>query len=144
MTLTETQKKAARSIGQLAEQIADGYYTHVAAIQIATDPRALALCPGAKYGLAISEGYVSRKDGTSHRFHFERFLKTARSDPTIVDGLARIWLEGALLRIGDALAQPQNHYFDHAPELELLYHLRNGVAYGNVFKTLKHTAFMSC
>jgi len=26
---------------------------------------------------------------------------------------------------------------DHAPELELIYHLRNGVAYGNTFKITK-------
>ena len=28
----------------------------------------------------------------------------------------------------------ENGYFDHAPELELVYHLRNGIAHGNRFK----------
>jgi hypothetical protein len=50
----------------------------------------------------------------------------------MVEELARVWLVGALLRIGDALTKFD--YFDHAPELELLYHLRNGVAHGNVFR----------
>jgi hypothetical protein len=49
----------------------------------------------------------------------------------MVDELARVWLVGALLTVGDALAR--HHYFDRAPELELLRHLRNGVADGNVF-----------
>ena len=35
------------------------------------------------------------------------------------------------LAIGDALSETR--YFDHAPELELIYHLRNGVAHGNRF-----------
>lgn len=133
MTLTDAQKKAAIDIGQMAQRLAVGYFTHVAAVQVATDPRAQALSPGASFGLRVSEGYVFRKDGTRHRFHFEHFLQLARSDPVMLNDLARIWLEGALLKIGDTLALPENHYFDHAPELELVYHLRNGVAHGNVF-----------
>jgi hypothetical protein len=50
----------------------------------------------------------------------------------MVDDLARVWLVGALLTVGDALTNQS--YFDHAPELELLRHLRNGVAHGNVFR----------
>jgi hypothetical protein len=126
--------QAAFDVGQMAQRMAEGYLMHVAAIQIATDPRASALSPAVKPGQLVPEGYVFRKDGTPHRFHFKHYLEKAASDPMMVDDLARIWLEGALLRIGDALALPQNRYFDHAPELELLYHLRNGVAHGNVFK----------
>ena len=33
--------------------------------------------------------------------------------------------------LGDQLAQ--HHYFDHAPILEVVYHLRNGIAHGNQF-----------
>lgn len=46
--------------------------------------------------------------------------------------LERIWFVGALLTLGDALEE--HDYFDRAPELELLRHLRNGVAHGNTFK----------
>jgi hypothetical protein len=45
----------------------------------------------------------------------------------MVDDLDRVWLVGSLLAIGDALMR--HCYFDHAPELELLRHLRNGVAW---------------
>jgi hypothetical protein len=50
----------------------------------------------------------------------------------MVDDLDRLWLVGALLTIGDALKQ--HRYFDRAPELELLRHLRNGAAHGNTFR----------
>jgi hypothetical protein len=42
---------------------------------------------------------------------------------------------GALLTLGDALQV--HRYFDHSPELELIYHLRNGVAHGNRFTFTK-------
>ena len=59
-------------------------------------------------------------------------LARAGSDPAMLDELDRVWLVGALLAVGDALKQ--HDYFDHAPELELLRHLRNGVAHGNAFQ----------
>ncbi|SFU26022.1 hypothetical protein [Paraburkholderia aspalathi] len=38
---------------------------------------------------------------------------------------------GALLMLGD---ETRDHrYFDHALNLELVYHLRNGIAHGNTF-----------
>jgi hypothetical protein len=82
-------------------------------------------------GQIVPVGYVYRKDGTKHIFDFAHYLAKAGSDEAMVDDLARIWLVGSLLTVGDALAK--NDYFDHAPVLELLYHLRNGVAHGNVF-----------
>jgi hypothetical protein len=39
---------------------------------------------------------------------------------------------GALLTLGDELAK--HEYFDQAPILELVYHLRNGIAHGNRFR----------
>jgi len=122
--------QAAFEIGQMAERIHGGYFMHVAAIQIARDPRAVALSPNVEAGQIVPVGYVFRNDGTRQIFHFTHYLAQA-VDPDMVDDLARIWLAGALLRIGDALARHQ--YFDHAPELELLRHLRNGVAHANLF-----------
>jgi hypothetical protein len=46
--------------------------------------------------------------------------------------LKQVWLAGSLLSLGDALAV--NLYFDRAPELELVRHLRNGIAHGNRFR----------
>ena len=83
-------------------------------------------------GQIVPVARVVRKDGTKHVFHFTHYLTKAGSNPAMVDDLNRVWLVGALLAIGDALKR--HSYFDHAPELELLRHLRNGVAHGNTFR----------
>jgi hypothetical protein len=84
-------------------------------------------------GQPVPVSYVTRKDGTQHVFDFHHYLDQTRTNPDVVDELPRIWLVGSLLAVGDALSASKNRYFDHAPILELLYHLRNGIAHGNVF-----------
>ncbi|HXH92049.1 MAG TPA: hypothetical protein VNN25_10750 [Thermoanaerobaculia bacterium] len=132
--------QSAFDAGQLAERLAQGYYSHLAAIAVATDPRALKLAPRIRPGHTVPVGEVRRKDGTAHAFHFLHFLALAGSDAVIAGELERIWLTGALLRVGDVLAQHQ--YFDRAPELELLRHLRNGAAHGNRFR-IDHPASLA-
>ncbi len=127
--------QAAFAVGQLADRIYQGYYAYAAAIEVARDPRAKTLVPTTPLGQSVSVGYVARKDGTQHVFDFRYYLDQAQTNSAIVDDLPRVWLVGSLLAVGDALAE--HHYFDHAPELELLYHLRNGVAHGNVFRLTK-------
>jgi hypothetical protein len=124
--------QAAFDAGQLAERLAQGYYSHLAAIAVATDPRAVQLAPRIRPGHVVPVADVERKDGTAHVFHFLHFLALAGSDAIVAEELERIWLTGALLRLGDVLAKHQ--YFDRAPELELLRHLRNGIAHGNRFR----------
>jgi hypothetical protein len=124
--------QAAFGIGQMAERMVQGYFMHLAAIQVATDPRAVALSPKVEPGQIVPVAYVGRKDSTRIVFHFTHSLAQAGSDPAMLDDLDRVWLVGALLAIGDALKRQR--YFDHAPELELLRHLRNGVAHGNAFQ----------
>jgi len=116
----------------MAWRMYEGYFMHVAAIRVATDPRAAALSPNVEPGQIAPVGYVVRKDGTPHVFAFTHYLARAGSDPAMLDELQRVWLIGALLAIGDAL-KPHG-YFNRAPELELLRHLRNGVAHGNTFR----------
>ena len=123
--------QAAFEIGRLAERMAAGYYAHAAAIVVATDPRAKALVSVVQPGQAVPIGEVTRKDGTRHIFNFHHYLDQASTNPTMVGDFERVWLVGSLLAVGDALAKQR--YFDHAPELELVYHLRNGIAHGNVF-----------
>jgi hypothetical protein len=124
--------QAAFDAGQLAERLAQGYYAHLAAISVAADPRADQLVPQILPGHHVPIGTVKRKDGTEHAFDFKHFLRLARTDAVISCELERVWLAGSLLRLGDILTQ--NHYFDRAPELELVRHLRNGIAHGNHFR----------
>jgi hypothetical protein len=47
------------------------------------------------------------------------------------------WIVGAYLVVGDALQKhgiPRKGYFDRAPELELIRHVRNGIAHNNHFR----------
>jgi hypothetical protein len=74
---------------------------------------------------------VQRKDGTTFTFGTQDALVDPVTNKAIAEEFPRVWLTGALLAVGDALKD--NDYFDHAPELELVYHLRNGVAHGNRF-----------
>jgi len=124
--------QAAFDCGQLAELMAQGYYAHTAALAVATDPGAKALVPTVQPGFIVPVGFVRRKDGTQLAFHYHFYLDQARSNPAIADDTERVWLVGSLLAVGDAASL--HRYFDRAPELELLRHLRNGVAYGNRFR----------
>jgi hypothetical protein len=121
----------------MAQRMATGYFMHAAVIRVASDPRAPALSPNVEPGQIVPVDRVVRKDGTQHVYHFTQFLTQAASDPVMVDELRRVWFFGALLAIGDALKRhgvKRFGYFDRAPELELLRHLRNGVAHGNTFE----------
>lgn len=132
MRIIVKANQAAFDIGQLAQRMSSGLYMHTAAITLATDARAKSLGPSTLPGHIVPIGYITRKDGTSHAFHFHYYLDQARAEPAMIEDLARIWLVGSLLAIGDALSK--HNYFDRAPELELLRHLRNGVAHGNAFR----------
>ena len=123
--------QAAFDAGQLAERMAQGYYAHSAAIAVATQPDAQTLAPAILPGMTVPLGVVQRKDGTEHTFDFRHFLRLASASPEITGELPRVWLAGSLLAVGDALSRQD--YFDRAPELELVRHLRNGIAHGNRF-----------
>ncbi len=118
-------------IGRLAHRMAQGYYAHAAAMDFARGPHARDLV--SKTPLGQIAGYVIRKDGTQHTFDLPHYLGQTHGNLEIVDELPRIWLVGALLSVGDALSRLQRRYLNHAPILELIYHLRNGIAHGNVF-----------
>lgn len=124
--------QAAFDAGQLSERLAQGYYSHLAAISVAADPRAVNLSPPTLSGNLVPIGTVKRKDDTIHVYHFNHYLNLAGTDTLLRDELERVWLAGSLLRVGDVLSK--HNYFDRAPELELVRHLRNGIAHGNRFR----------
>lgn len=75
-------------------------------------------------------GNLLRRDGTAIIFHMPDFLRAAVASAHQEDQL-RASITGALVTVGDALAS--HRYFDRGPDLELLRHLRNGLAHGNRF-----------
>jgi hypothetical protein len=122
---------SALKVGELTQRLVAGYYAHAAAIEVAQDPRVKTLFSAIPPGQIVPVRFVTRKDGTKYPYHFHHSLDQAHTNADIADDLQRTWLVGSLLTIGDALSN--KGYFDHAPELELVYHLRNGVAHGNLF-----------
>ena len=116
-------------MAQLARDMAVGYAAHITASRMAPRIDSNALV---KFIGAYPTDSVPRKNGPPFTFGTQDTFYDAVVRDTIREEFPRIWLTGALLAVGDALKD--NNYFDHAPELELVYHLRNGIAHGNRFK----------
>jgi hypothetical protein len=117
--------------GHLMQRLVSGFYAHSAAILVARNPAANGLFTEVEPGQAVPIGRVARKNGEHAVYHFNHYLNLARTDHKLAEDLENTWAVGAMLTIGDALKKA--NYFDHAPELELIYHLRNGIAHGNKF-----------
>jgi hypothetical protein len=124
--------QAALETGLLAHRMAQGHYVRSAAIAIAAHPDARTLSPSTQSGNPMPVGRVVRKDGTFHTFDFNHYLDQARTNPLMASDLSRVWIGGAYLVVGDALVR--HRYFDRAPELELIRHVRNGIGHGNRFR----------
>lgn len=110
---------------RLAHQLGSGYFAHTALLEAA---QSVDRSHPINWEVV---GYAHRKDGTRHTYGFDYYLRDAFENPTTINTLERVWLSGALITLGDALAG--NDYFDRAPLLEMVRHLRNGVAHGNRF-----------
>jgi hypothetical protein len=128
--MTADQKQDALKVGQLAYDMARGFAAHDAAINVVpqllrdgnTFVRLIRMYPTSS---------VERKDGSKWSYDTQDAVGSAVWDQAIIKELPLVWLTGALLAVGDALER--NGYFDRAPELELIRHLRNGIAHGNRF-----------
>jgi hypothetical protein len=116
-------------VAQLARDMAVGYTAHITASRMAPriDSKALV-----KLIADYPTDSVPRKNGPPFTFDTQDTFYNALVRDTIREEFPRIWLTGSLLAVGDALKD--NGYFDRAPELELVRHLRNGVAHGNRFE----------
>jgi hypothetical protein len=128
---TAKPNPAALQVAQLIQRLTGGYYAHAAALEVARDPRANSLFSKVMPGQIVPVGFVARKDGTKYPYHFHHFLDQVQTNAQLTEDLQKTWMVGSLLTIGDALLKYA--YFDRAPEIELVYHLRNGVAHGNRF-----------
>ena len=121
-------------VGQLAEALYGGYMSHAGIGNLIAHPsgsaaieRLEAECQGPASAPIAS---VLRKDGTSIWYSLSHYLRqsTARRFSEMFE---RVWLGGALLTLGDAL--DAEGYFDKGPDLQVVRHLRNGIAHGNRF-----------
>ncbi|HET7690511.1 MAG TPA: hypothetical protein VFK41_09040 [Nocardioidaceae bacterium] len=118
---------SARDVGELAYLLRFGLYAHTAALEIARDPAAStsALTSGS------AEGVVHCRDGSERPFDLRHVIELMRNEPALSDELDRAWCVSSLMLLGDSLSA--ENYFDRAPVLEMVRHLRNAVAHGNRF-----------
>ena len=118
-------------VSKRSQRLADGYYAFLVAHLVAVNPKSInSLPPSTRIG-EDPIGQITRKDGSHHILNLRHYLDQLRADHDLQSEFLRVWAMGSLLALGDEL---QRHdYFDHAPIVELVYHLRNGVAHGNRF-----------
>jgi hypothetical protein len=115
-----------REVARMARDLTTGYYSFVVAHHVAVNPQSInSLSP------MHPMGELKRKDGTGHTLDLRYYLDCLREDQSLQRDFLRLWAMGSLLTVGDELTK--HRYFDKAPILELLYHLRNGIAHGNQF-----------
>ena len=130
--MTAPADPQALKVGQLAQRLWEEYLAFVTLIESAKHPESVLRVPPAEHGHRVGLGHIYHKDGTPISFWYEYYLTNFRA---LLDQnrreADRVWLSGALITLGDALADAT--YFDHAPELELVRHMRNAVAHGNRF-----------
>ncbi len=117
--------------GQLLHRLVEGYYSYFTAINVSRNSATNTLIPSVLPGQIVSIGQLKSKKGAHIEFDFSLYLEQSRNDDFVKDIIDRVWFTGALLTIGQTLSE--NDYFDRSPPLELIRHLRNGVAHGNKF-----------
>jgi hypothetical protein len=126
---------SALAVSITARRLSAGYYAFLVAHLVAVNPQSINVLPPPKAPGDDPTGEIRRKDGSAHVLNLRHYLDLLRVDQDLRAELLRAWASGALLTLGDELAV--HSYFDHAPILELVYHLRNGVAHGNRFNITK-------
>lgn len=122
---------AAVEVAKLAQTMVSQFSSHHAAMYVARDKRAEMFAPPIEPGQIVPVLRIPRRDGNQIVLWFNHFLAEGRK-PEVMKDFDRVWLIGALLSVGDALGD--NRYFNHAPEAEVIRHLRNGIAHGNHFE----------
>jgi hypothetical protein len=123
------------AVSRTAQRLASGYYAFLVAQLVAANPHSINSLPPPKALGQDPTGEIKRKDGTAHTLNLRHYLDLFREDHGVQKEVLRAWAMGALLTLGDELST--HRYFDKAPLLELVYHLRNGVAHGNRFNITK-------
>lgn len=131
MTTFQSRFPGAFATGSFINDLVQGCYAYEAIVQLASDARSATMLPEMTPGHPVPVGTISRKDGSKHTYDAAFYLKLGSSHAFIAPQIRQAWFSGALIAAADALEKKR--YFDHGPEVELIYHLRNGVAHGNTF-----------
>ena len=122
---------SAEQTGHLASILRFGLYAHAAALELGRDPRVLSLARSTARNGEIPTSTVTCKDGTTRPYDLSHVLNLMATEPTLREEMDRAWCVSSLVLLGDQLSV--EGYYDRAPVLEMVRHLRNGIAHGNRF-----------
>lgn len=125
----------AEATGRLASLLRFGLYAHSAALDLALDASPGTALLEAADGIETQSSFVVANDGSMRNYDLTYVMGLLRTDPELRSARDRSWCVSALILLGDRLAE--EGYFDRAPVLEMVRHLRNGIAHGNRFTILK-------
>jgi hypothetical protein len=95
-------EKPAFEIGRMAERFVQGYYAHTAASIVARDPNSKNLLTSGQANQPVPTETAVRKKGSVHVFESHYYMDYFNSQAMAGD-IAKIWLMGSLLSLGDAL-----------------------------------------
>jgi hypothetical protein len=131
----EDVRVTAEATGQLAYRLRFGLYAHAAALDLARVSDVMSAARESAQGGEPSSSVVVTKDGSVRPYDLTYVMGLLQSDAELRDELDRAWCVSSLILLGDRLAAED--YFDRAPVLEMVRHLRNGIAHGNRFTIRK-------
>jgi hypothetical protein len=118
------------AMGQSMFALAQGCYAFEALSLIASSPKIDAVVPASPVGEGL-QGKLGRLDNTHHSFDVRYYLTSAIDQKFHNENISQAWHLGALIKSGEMLKE--KCCFNHDPEFELIYHLRNAAAHGNKF-----------
>jgi hypothetical protein len=116
---------------KLAGRLTRAYYSALVAHYVAANPNSAIPCHPLSRKEGGPLGRIPRKDGTWHTLSLRHYLDAYISDLGIQEDALWDAPTGALLMLGNKLTEYS--YFDRLPLLELVRHVRNGLAHGNSF-----------
>jgi hypothetical protein len=130
-SLVQDGRVTAEATGRLASLLRFGLYAHAAALDLARDPVATSALLEVTDRMEPPSGFVVANDGSMRNYDLAHVIGLLQSDPELRSEMDRSWCVSSLILLGDRLAV--EGYFDRAPILEMVRHLRNGIAHGNRF-----------
>ena len=86
--------QAAYDVGVMVQRLVEEYYTHIAALHVAADPRAAAFAPPVESGELVPVLRVPRDDGTYQKFDFHHFLAALKT-PELLEDFSKLGLQAA-------------------------------------------------
>ena len=129
--MNPVDQHAKRTVANRLIGLAYGYQTHQSAFEIALNPDVLDYVR--RHRNVINDiGEIPRLNDKGWQYSKIAWLENRDFRATLEDDFSSAWLSGALITAGDLLAR--HYYFSRHPMLEMIRHLRNAVAHGNVFR----------